>query len=82
MKFTLYITKDCPACDRVIEFLGPRRTNIAIVNISDPGVESTEPIVSIFPALVGNDRLLAYGDDIIKRLSHPINENGRDDQSR
>ena len=67
--YTLYITNDCPACDRVIDSLKSGTIDIAIVNISDPGKERPKLGVSVFPALFKINRLIAYGDDIIKKLS-------------
>ena len=67
--YTLYITNNCPACDRVIDFLKSGMIDIAMVNISDPGKERPKLSVSVFPALLKNNRLIAYGDDIIKKLS-------------
>ena len=76
MMNTLYITNDCPGCDRVIDFLKSGRIDIAIVNVSDPGKQFLKPGVVIFPALLTNNRLVAYGDDIIKKLSTSIKESG------
>lgn len=67
MKFRLYISNDCPACDRVMEFVTQNNIDHELINISDPGKNPVEGVM-IYPALLNGDKLLAYGDDIIRCL--------------
>ena len=66
MKRTIYICDDCPACDKVTSYIGQLEIQVDIVNINEGG--SQAPFISIFPAYFENDKLMAYGEDIVKRL--------------
>ena len=66
MKRTIYICDDCPACDKVTSYIRQIQVQVDIVNINNGGVKA--PFISIFPAYYENDKLMAYGEDIVKRL--------------
>ena len=67
MSYTLYVTDNCPACDRVREYLISRDIQFELINIGDPGANPVEGVL-IYPALLCNNALHAYGDDIISWL--------------
>lgn len=71
MNFILYITNDCPACERVLEYIVNRNIQHELINISDPGKNPVDGVL-VYPALFSNNSLKAYGDDIITWLEPPL----------
>ena len=69
MTYTLYISNDCPACDRVMDYVNQNNIQHNLVNVQDPGKDPVEGVL-IYPALFHNDALQAYGDDIIAWLQN------------
>jgi len=67
MSYTIYISDDCPACDRVLEYVAKHSIPHELINVSNPGKNPVKGVV-IYPALFGTNSLLAYGDDIIAFL--------------
>lgn len=67
-KFTLYVNNHCPSCKVVAEYIKRNALACDVVNID---LSEQEPPLDlmVFPALFQNSRLLAYGEDIITRLS-------------
>lgn len=61
MKYTLYIQKDCSACQEALEYIREFDGNCTILDIADnqPPIESSYGI--LLPALFHNERLVAYG---------------------
>ena len=64
MSYTLYVSDDCPACNRVQEFMDDRQIYYTLINVNEPGKNPVEGVV-IYPALLQDKVLMAYGDDII-----------------
>ena len=67
MKYSLYINPYCFACEDIMAYIDSNDLNVNIIDISKTSINSKLPIV-VFPALVLNEKLLAYGSDIIKYL--------------
>lgn len=61
----LVIDTNCSACTKVQVWMAENRSNIRTVYSNDKGL--LIPIM-IVPALIENDRILAYGEDIITYL--------------
>ena len=70
--FRLYIVNNCDSCDRVIAYPETNGIDCKIVTYED---EKPVMPIFIFPALFYNDRLIAYGDDIITYFNN-IKANG------
>ena len=68
LRYKIYITKDCPACERVERFVLEQSLDCDIIMIDDPGKSKLIELPIIYPALFQGDKLLAYGDDIIASL--------------
>ncbi len=66
MKPTVYICRNCPSCQRVVDYIQKNNVKCEVVNVSDGAQKAPE--VGIFPALYINDKLKAYGNDILDRL--------------
>ena len=66
-KYTLYVNNHCPQCGVVSDYL--KRNSIAcpIVNVDEPGAEPPITLM-VFPALMNDQKLLAYGEDILRYL--------------
>lgn len=71
-KFQLYTATVCASCDKVRSYLLDRDFNIEEINIDVSDRRPSFPII-IVPALIMDDRLLAYGDDIITELEKQSN---------
>ncbi len=67
MSACVYICYNCPSCDRVVEKLEEEHPEVKIVNVQ--AERPNIPRVQIFPALYVDQKLIAYGDDIITKLS-------------
>ena len=63
MSFTLYIANYCPGCVKVKDFILTNNVTCEIINLDENPVNTPIPIM-IFPALVQEDKLIAYGCDI------------------
>ena len=63
MSFTLYIANYCPGCVKVKDFIIRNNVTCEIINLDENPVDTPIPIM-IFPALVKEDKLIAYGNDI------------------
>jgi len=70
--FQVYTVSDCDSCDRVIVYLETNGIDCKIVKCED---EKPNLPILVFPALFYNDRLIAYGDDIITYFNN-IKANG------
>ncbi|MGD1847770.1 MAG: hypothetical protein ACFB10_20450 [Salibacteraceae bacterium] len=64
----MYISNHCPSCKVVAEYINTNSLACKVVNV-DSQSESPPVDLWVFPALFEDKRLLAYGDDIIIRLS-------------
>ncbi|MEQ8323924.1 MAG: glutaredoxin domain-containing protein [Vicingaceae bacterium] len=67
MKKCVYTSSNCPTCERVEAFIRNNRIDCEVVNISDGGKNA--PHIAIFPALYIGGKLMAYGPDVVSRLS-------------
>ena len=67
MKACVYICHDCPTCERVVSFIKSNDLSCQIINVQDekPKIQRLQ----IFPALFIDERLVAYGDDILDKLT-------------
>jgi len=62
----VYICFNCPACERVVASIEENSLDAQVVNVQ---IEKPDiPRIQIFPALFIDDKLTAYGDDIINVL--------------
>ncbi|MBL4754191.1 MAG: hypothetical protein JKY52_11450 [Flavobacteriales bacterium] len=68
MSYKIYITRDCPACERVETFIVNQSVDCEIIMIDDPCHTNLIELPIIYPALFQGKKLLAYGDDIIVSL--------------
>ena len=68
LSYKIYITRDCPACERVETFVLNKSIDCEIIMIDDPTKNTLIELPIIFPALFQGKELLAYGDDIIASL--------------
>lgn len=68
MKYKLYIIDDCRSCGRILDLL--RRLGVAFlpINLSDPDAARPD-FLMVVPALLENEKLVAYGPDIPDYLS-------------
>lgn len=65
MTYTLYTSNHCESCEHVLNYLKEHKILHTVTNIDTD--EKELPVnVFIVPALLLNDKLLAYGTDIIK----------------
>ncbi len=71
-KFQLYTATVCTGCDRVRKYLIDHDFSIEEINIDLSDRRPPFPII-IVPALIMDDKLLAYGDDIITELDKQRN---------
>jgi len=67
MNLSLYITKNCPTCAKVVESIRSGNYDCAIINVSEDQQEPPVPLF-IFPALFRGNNLVAYGEKIIQSL--------------
>ena len=65
--YTLFIGNNCLGCKQILDKLKKLNINITVVNILDEKPNLPFPLM-IVPALIKDDRLIAYGIDIVKYL--------------
>ena len=67
-KLELYISDQCIACDIVEAFIEENDIDCRVLKL-ETGVKNRGKIsILVFPALVDNGNLIAYGEDIITYL--------------
>jgi glutaredoxin len=66
-RYTLYTSNDCSQCSNVQDFLERKSIECLTINVDDEGDSPPEPVF-IYPVLFLNDKLLAYGLDIIEHF--------------
>ena len=74
MSFKLFIKDDCNSCNKIIAFIKENQIDCDIFNID---YDDEPNHIKIVPALFQQNRLLAYGIDIItilKKLSYKRTE--------
>ena len=67
MKLTLYTGNKCHQCQVVLDFLHSNNIDFTEINVDATKADAPIPLF-IFPALFIDDKLEAYGVDIIDRL--------------
>jgi len=65
--YTLFIGNNCLGCKQILDKLNKLNINITVINIHNEKPNLPFSIL-IVPALIKNDRLIAYGIDIVKYL--------------
>ena len=65
--YKLYVGNNCKSCDKIEFFLNQHHINIITINIDEEDYQLPFSLV-IIPALVKNEKLIAYGPDIIKHF--------------
>lgn len=65
MKYSVYISNHCEGCEQVLDYLKEHHIQHSVKNID---TDEASPSVNVFivPALFLNDKLLAYGPDIVR----------------
>jgi glutaredoxin len=66
-RYTLYTSNDCSQCSNVQDFLERKSIECLTINVDDERDSPPEPVF-IYPVLFLNDKLLAYGLDIIEHF--------------
>jgi hypothetical protein len=61
--YTLYLDNNCSSCKRIQQYISENNIAINTVNIHE-GFNELPFVIMIFPALVKENKLLAYGPDI------------------
>lgn len=69
MNYIVYICNHCTGCAKVIEYMKSEDINCRVVNV-DTDNEAPPIDLMIFPALLSNDKLMAYGEDIMGYLKN------------
>ena len=71
MKYTLYISNHCTACNEVLEYLESKKIECTVTNVgSHPNLNRT---IFITPALCNADSVLAYGkEDIVREVNKAV----------
>jgi glutaredoxin len=68
MSYIVYVSNHCAGCKTVMNFLSESQIDCQVINVDNNNVPVPENIF-IFPALFKQEKLIAYGDDIINHLS-------------
>ena len=68
MSYTIFTGEDCHECAEVTAFIREQNLEIRIVNLDK---DSEKPPFRLFvrPSLFKNEKLIAYGSDIIRYFS-------------
>jgi len=61
--YQLYVGNQCKGCEKIITFLHQNNINITIINIDEEDCNLPFSLM-IVPALVKDNKLIGYGDDI------------------
>ncbi len=65
MSYRIYIGEGCHDCEKVLAWVKDQNIPVSIVDTDQPGDEQPPFAVFARPALFENDKLLAYGMDIV-----------------
>lgn len=66
-RYVLYTSNDFDLCRTVVDYLQRKHIDCLIINVDDEG--DTPPLpVAMYPAMLHNDKLCAYGLDIIEHF--------------
>lgn len=63
--YNIYIRNNCLGCQNIVAYFKNNNIQVSFINLDVVSNDSTFKI-QIVPALVLNNRLLAYGSDIIQ----------------
>lgn len=66
MTYTLYISRQCPYCFKIIDYCNENQIDYEVIDV-DENTTDTKPVF-VVPALFLNEELKAYGTDIIRYL--------------
>lgn len=61
--YTLFVDTNCTSCKKIQLFINEHNINVNTINIDEEDYELSFSLM-IIPALVSNNKLLAYGPDI------------------
>ncbi|MBL4652061.1 MAG: hypothetical protein JKY53_04225 [Flavobacteriales bacterium] len=64
----IYIAPNCHECDKVLEFVKEKNIQVQIRNL-ETQKDRIEQQILIYPALCNNDKVIAYGTDILRYLT-------------
>ena len=64
--YTIYLAPDCHECDKLQKYIKDNNLNIATQLLTKEAW--LEKGMFVFPSLIKNDEVIAYGNDIIKHL--------------
>lgn len=67
MNYKLYICDNCESCERVVNFINDHNIKCEIINLDRQQDEQSDVVV--FPALYDERSLLAYGEQILVKLT-------------
>lgn len=65
--YTLFVDTNCTSCKKIQQFINEHNINVNTINIDEESYNLPFSLM-IIPALVNNNKLLAYGPDITKIL--------------
>lgn len=71
-QYTLYVSNDCAQCGDVHDYIERKSIECLVVNVDDEG-DSPPVKVKMYPVLFLDQRIMAYGLDIIEHFQR--NEN-------
>ena len=66
-RYILYVSNHCVQCDNVIDYLQRKSIDCLIINVDDEGDNHPEKVF-VYPVLFNQDKLTAYGLDIIEHF--------------
>jgi len=67
--YTLYVDNNCSSCKKIQQYINENNIPVNTVNIDEENYDLPFTIM-IIPALVKENKLLAYGPDITAILDH------------
>ena len=66
-RYILFVGNNCCSCNKIAQFIKENNINISSINIDQENHLLPFSLI-IIPALVLDDKLIAYGSDILKHL--------------
>lgn len=74
MSYTLYICNHCKGCEKVIAFLRTNNITLKEINIDTDKIDVPIALL-VIPALFKENKIIAYGADIIEHLNNGTKDN-------
>ena len=71
VSLVLLVAPDCHECEKVLAYVSEHNIEIRTINLETQD-ERVKKQILIYPALCDNDKIIAYGTDILKYLSKSI----------